>query len=82
MWLGLTGAIMPKTEGPYAGMKCGHCLRVYEIPTPRKQTHECPACGMRLSLSVSKPTIDNWNAFLLWEDRRRAELESMVEEAA
>ena len=72
---------MPKTEGPYSSMKCGARLRTYEIPTPRKQHHHCPACGTLLCLSVSPPKIDNWNAFLLWEDRQRATLEGMLDAA-
>ena len=70
---------MSVTEGPYTSMKCGACSRTYEIPKPRKKDHACPACGMRLCLSVSPPKIDNWNAFLLWEDRQRAELEGMLD---
>lgn len=65
-------------EGPYRGMKCGNCRRVFEIPVPRRPPHKCPVCEHTLCLTVDKPTIDNWNAFLLWEDTRKAKLEGML----
>lgn len=60
-------------------MKCGNCRRVFEIPVPRRPPHKCPVCEHTLCLTVDKPTIDNWNAFLLWEDTRKAKMAELEE---
>ena len=60
-------------------MRCGSCNRVYEIPKPRKPPHLCPVCEFTLQLTLDKPTVDNWNALLLWEDTRNAKLAKLEE---